>query len=86
MFTAVGSETHSIKAAAVKIWPELPIRWARIKEAEQALGAKLVEAHVGGSGIPRSELTPLARDLLAKISSNCGPKCGTWWTMCSPAG
>lgn len=56
--------THSIKAAAAEIGRSYRFVWARIKEAEAALGAKLVEARVGGSGSNRSELTPLAHDVL----------------------
>lgn len=59
--------THSIKAAAGKVGRSYRFVWARIKEAERALGAKLVEAHVGGSGTQRSELTPLAKDLLGEF-------------------
>ena len=63
MLAAV-DQTHSIKAAAAEVGRSYRFVWARIKKAELALGAKLVEAHVGGSGTRRSELTPLAQDLL----------------------
>lgn len=59
--------THSIKAAAEEVGRSYRFVWARIKEAEATLGAKLVEAHVGGSGTQRSELTPLAHDLLREF-------------------
>jgi hypothetical protein len=35
------------------------------KRVEQALGQTLVEAQVGGAGVRRSSLTPLARELVA---------------------
>lgn len=57
-------QTHSIKAAAGEVGRSYRFVWARIKEAEAALGGKLVSAHVGGKGTARSELTPLAVDLL----------------------
>ena len=63
MLAAV-DQTHSIKAAATEVGRSYRFVWARIKKAELALGAKLVEAHVGGSGTRRSALTPLAKDLL----------------------
>ncbi len=59
--------THSIKAAAAEVGRSYRFVWARIKDAEAALGGKLVAAHVGGSGSQRSELTPLARDLLQEF-------------------
>jgi molybdate transport system regulatory protein len=66
MLNAV-DHTHSIKAAAGEVGRSYRFVWARIKEAEAALGGKLVEAHVGGSGSQRSELTPLAKDLLREF-------------------
>jgi molybdate transport repressor ModE-like protein len=56
--------TESIKGAAKEVGRSYRYVWARIKEAEAALGATLVTAHIGGSGSQRSELTPLARELL----------------------
>lgn len=66
MLNAV-DRTQSIKAAATDVGRSYRFVWARIKEAEQALGAKLVEAHIGGSGTRRSALTPLAKDLLQEF-------------------
>jgi molybdate transport system regulatory protein len=57
-------ETGSIKGAAARIGRSYRFVWARIKDAEQSIGELLVEAHVGGRGTQRSELTPLARDLI----------------------
>lgn len=59
--------THSIKAAAVDVGRSYRFVWARIKTAEQALGSKLVETHIGGAGPQRSELTPLAQELLSEF-------------------
>lgn len=59
--------THSIKGAAAEVGRSYRFVWARIKEAEKALGATLVEAHVGGAGSHRSELTPLAVELLSEF-------------------
>jgi molybdate transport system regulatory protein len=57
-------ETGSIKHAAAEVGRSYRFVWARIKEAEGALGTRLVDSHVGGRGTHRSELTPLARDLV----------------------
>ncbi|MCA9075940.1 MAG: LysR family transcriptional regulator [Planctomycetaceae bacterium] len=60
-------ETGSIKHAAKQVDRSYRFVWARIKEAEEALGQTLVETQVGGSGANRSELTDLARDLLREF-------------------
>ena len=57
--------TGSIKAAAAQIGRSYRFVWARIKSAEQALGATLVKTQVGGTGTRRSELTAVARNLVA---------------------
>ena len=57
-------ETGSIKEAAETVGRSYRFVWSRIKEAERAAGATLVETHVGGRDTNRSELTPLARDLV----------------------
>lgn len=57
-------ETGSIKHAAAEVGRSYRFVWSRLKEAEEALGARLVDAHVGGRGTHRSRLTPLARDLV----------------------
>lgn len=61
-------ETGSIKHAAEKIGRSYRFIWSRIKAAEESFGAKLVETQVGGQGTKRSELTPLANDLLADFA------------------
>lgn len=63
MLLAVDS-TGSIKAAAAHIGRSYRFVWARIKSAEQALGATLVKTQVGGTGTRRSELTDVARNLV----------------------
>lgn len=58
------AETGSIKEAAAKVGKSYRHVWHRIKEAEEALGESLVEARVGGAGVQRSELSPLAKTWL----------------------
>lgn len=53
----------SIKHAAADLGKSYRYVWGRIKAAERALGVQLVEAHVGGTGVSRSSLTPAARRL-----------------------
>lgn len=62
-------EAGSVKQAAQQVGRSYRFVWARIKEAEQALGAALVDSRVGGAGTGRSELTPLAEDLLADYAA-----------------
>ena len=58
-------EQHgSIKQAAASLGKSYRYIWGRLKEAERALGQKLVETHVGGKGLQRSFLTPAARNLV----------------------
>jgi molybdate transport system regulatory protein len=54
----------SIKQAAADVGKSYRHVWGRIKQAEQALGAGLVESQVGGTGARRSSLTPTARRLV----------------------
>ena len=58
-------QTGSIKQAAANIGKSYRYVWGRIKEAEEVLGTEMVEAHVGGAGAQRSNLTPAARQLVA---------------------
>src|SRR2546430_4182332 len=53
----------SIKQAASDLGKSYRYIWGRIKEAERALGAQLVETQVGGQGSQPSELTQTARRL-----------------------
>ena len=57
--------TGSIKHAATELGKSYRYVWGRIKEAERALGQRLVETHVGGRDPQRSALTPEARRLVA---------------------
>lgn len=63
MLQAVES-TGSIKAAATHVGRSYRFVWARIKQAEESLGATLVKTQVGGRGSRRSELTDVARNLV----------------------
>jgi molybdate transport repressor ModE-like protein len=57
-------QTGSIKHAAVEVGRSYRFVWARIKEAEDALGGELVASQVGGGSSQRSELTLLGSELL----------------------
>ena len=59
----------SIKAAAGLRQKSYRHVWARIKEAEQALGEPLVQTRVGGKGTHRSSLTELAVRLVADFDA-----------------
>jgi molybdate transport system regulatory protein len=54
----------SIKQAASDLGKSYRYVWGRIKKAEEVLGQRLVEAHIGGKDTQRSFLTPLARQLV----------------------
>jgi molybdate transport system regulatory protein len=62
-------QTGAIKAAARHVGKSYRYVWARIKEAEATLGAPLVVTHVGGTGTKRSQLTELARELVADFDA-----------------
>jgi molybdate transport system regulatory protein len=55
----------SIKQAAADLGQSYRHVWGRVKEAERALGRRLVVTRVGGQGVQRSSLTPEARQLVA---------------------
>ncbi len=57
-------DAGSIKGAAASLGKSYRYVWGRIKKAERALGAPLVETRVGGSGTSRSSLSPLAGRLV----------------------
>lgn len=57
-------EAGSIKDAAVQIGKSYRYVWGRVKEAEAAIGEPLVETRVGGAVEQRSDLTPLATQLV----------------------
>jgi molybdate transport system regulatory protein len=56
--------TGSIKAAAQEVGKSYRHVWDKIKQAEHALGVPLVRTQVGGKDTRRSELSPLAQDLV----------------------
>jgi molybdate transport system regulatory protein len=56
--------TGSIKAAAREVGKSYRYVWDKIKQAEHALGAPLVQSQVGGKDSRRSELSELAQDLI----------------------
>lgn len=60
-------ETGSIKEAAGQVGKSYRFVWDKIKRAERKLGQTLVAAQVGGAGIRRSTLTPLAEDLVRQF-------------------
>ena len=60
-------QAGSIKQAATKLGKSYRYVWNRVKEAERALGASLVETHVGGKDAQRSALTPLGHELVSEF-------------------
>ena len=62
-------QTGSIKAAARELDKSYRYIWAKLKQTEQALGLRLVQARVGGQGARRSELTPLAQSLVSEFDA-----------------
>jgi molybdate transport repressor ModE-like protein len=63
-FLEAVESSNSIKHLACQVGKSYRYVCGRIKAAEKALGGKLVEAPVGGKGIQRSVLTPMARGLI----------------------
>jgi molybdate transport repressor ModE-like protein len=57
----------SIKHAAAEVGWSYRHVWSRIKRAEAALGVALVATQVGGPAKERSELTPDARQIVARF-------------------
>ncbi|MBI4712052.1 MAG: LysR family transcriptional regulator [Planctomycetes bacterium] len=57
-------DNGSIKDAAGRLKQSYRYVWGRIRKTEQALGRKLVETSVGGTGQSRTHLTPFAGRLL----------------------
>lgn len=60
-------QTGSIKHAAESLGKSYRHVWDRLKNAEAALGASLVETQVGGRDAHRSRLTELGQGLLAEF-------------------
>ena len=59
--------TGSIKHAAAEVGWSYRHVWSRVKRAEEALGHELVTTQLGGPGKDRSELTPAARQIVARF-------------------
>jgi molybdate transport system regulatory protein len=59
----------SIKQAAAELGKSYRHVWQRVREAERALGQPLVEARVGGQGLRRSDLTPVAHRLVGAFAT-----------------
>ncbi len=57
-------ETGAIKEAAVRLGKSYRYVWGRVKDAEATLRQPLVETRVGGVVEQRSDLTPLANQLV----------------------
>jgi molybdate transport system regulatory protein len=57
-------ETGAIKDAAAQLGKSYRYVWGRVKEAETTLQQSLVETRVGGLAEQRSDLTPLAEQLV----------------------
>jgi len=57
-------DAGSIKQAAHSLGKSYRYVWKRIKDAETALGAALVETQVGGKDAHRSDLTDFGRTLV----------------------
>jgi molybdate transport system regulatory protein len=60
------AETGSISAAAERVGLSYRRAWGKIREMEEGLGVRLVETRVGGSQGGGAELTPVARDYMAR--------------------
>jgi len=63
------AETSSISGAAVQMDVAYRVAWTKINEMETRLGQKLVETRIGGPGGGGAQLTPLAREYVAKFNS-----------------
>lgn len=57
-------ETGAIKEAAARLGKSYRYVWGRVKDAEAVLRQPLVETRVGGAVEQRSDLTPLANQLV----------------------
>ena len=60
-------ETGSISSAAAKLDVSYHRAWDKIREMEQGLGVKLIDAQAGGPGGGGARLTPEALDLVQKF-------------------
>ena len=62
-------DTGSISGAAERLGIQYRLAWDRLQEMEAGLAVRLVDRHVGGSGGGGAQLTPAARDLVARFSA-----------------
>jgi molybdate transport system regulatory protein len=60
-------ETGSLSHAAERIGVPYRTAWYKIKDIEESLGVKLLDTQSGGPEGGHSELSPEARDLLARF-------------------
>lgn len=60
-------ETGSLRQAAERMGVPYRTAWYKLKDIEQTLGIKLLVTQSGGTEGGHSELTPEARDLLARF-------------------
>ncbi len=63
------AETGSISAAAAQMDVSYRRAWEKIQESEDRLGQKLVETQTGGAGGGGSQLTPAAKDYVARFQA-----------------
>ena len=59
----------SIKEAAAAIGKSYRFVWGKVKNAENALGQKVVHTQVGGQGSRRSVLTPRGEELVVQFQT-----------------
>ncbi len=60
-------ETGSLSHAAEKMGVPYRTAWYKLKDIEECLGVKLLEAHSGGAEGGYTELTPTAQDLIGRF-------------------
>ncbi|MDP9316385.1 MAG: LysR family transcriptional regulator [Chloroflexota bacterium] len=65
---AAVDELGSLSAAAERFEVAYRVAWGKIKEIEGRLGYPLLVGHSGGAGGGGTELTPAARDLVARYN------------------
>ncbi|MHB9090707.1 MAG: winged helix-turn-helix domain-containing protein [Chloroflexota bacterium] len=60
------AETGSLSEAAGRLGVHYRIAWGKVRQMEQRLGVKLVEAHAGGAGGGGAKLTAAGQDLVRR--------------------
>lgn len=61
------ADTGSISAAAERLGVQYRLAWERLDEMEHALGQRLVERQVGGTGGGGARLTAAGQDYVARF-------------------